>query len=71
MNINNEREKKLVVSSLVQLLYYKKVISFQETLELLKKIRSRRAVRVLEIFYSKKTFKENISISQKNRRFWL
>lgn len=71
MSINNEREKKLVVSSLVQLLYYKKVISFQETLELLKKIRSRRAERVLEIFYSNKTFKENISISQKNRRFWL
>jgi len=71
MNINNEREKKLVVSSLVQLLYYKKVISFEESLELLKKVRSRKAERVLEMFYNNKTFKENISIGQRDRRFWL
>lgn len=71
MKINNEREKKLVVSSLVQLLYYKKVISFQESLDLLKKIRSRKAERMLEIFYNNKIFKENISFGQKNIRFWL
>ncbi|MEM2741777.1 MAG: hypothetical protein QXD95_06460 [Nitrososphaeria archaeon] len=71
MRINNEREKKLVISSLVQLLYYKKVISFQESLNLLKKIRAKKAERMLEILYNNKVFKENISIEEKNIRFWL
>lgn len=71
MQINNEREKKLVISSLVQLLYYKKVVSFQESLSLLKKIRAKKAGRMLEMLYDNERFRKHISIGEKNIRFWL
>ena len=70
VSIYNEHEKKLVVSSLVQSLYYKKVISYQESELLLKRVRSTKAEKMLEVIYRNKSFNEQISIRRKYRKYW-
>ncbi|MGQ9781210.1 MAG: hypothetical protein ACUVQ8_02990 [Nitrososphaeria archaeon] len=70
VSVSNEREKKLVVSSLIQFLYYKKAISFEESSSLLKKVRSTKAEKMLELIYNNKFFNEQISIARKYSRYW-
>jgi len=69
--IYNEHEKKLVVASLVQFLYYKKVLSFQESSALLKKIQCNKAEKMLDLIYENKAFKEEILINRRYRKYWL
>lgn len=70
MSLHNEHEKKLVVSSLIQLLYYKKVISFQESSLLLEKVRKNRADRIMDMIYRDRSLTEQISIHGRYRRYW-
>ncbi|MEM3403084.1 MAG: hypothetical protein QXJ17_00820 [Nitrososphaeria archaeon] len=67
----NEHEKKLVVSSLVQFLYYKKVLSYQESSTLLKKIRNNKAEKMLDSIYENKSFKKEALINRRYRKYWL
>jgi hypothetical protein len=70
MSLHNEHEKKLVVSSLIQLLYYKKVISFQESSLLLEKVRKNRADRIMDMIYRDRSLTDKISINWRYRRYW-
>ena len=68
---HGEREKKIVISSLVQFLYYKELISFQESSSLLSRIKRDKAEKMLGIFYKSKSFADQISIPKKLGKYWL
>lgn len=69
-SVCNEHEKKLVVSSLIQFLYYKKAISFEESSSLLKKVRTTKAEKMLDSIYKNKFFNEQISIGREYGKYW-
>lgn len=66
-----EREKKIVISSLVQFLYYKEIISFQESSSLLGRIKRNKAEKMLEMIYKRKSFADHISIPKRHGKYWL
>jgi hypothetical protein len=71
MYVYNEHEKKLVVSSLVQFLYYKKIISFQESSLLLEEVRKTEADKMMDTIYRNKNLTEQMSIDRRYRKYWL